>query len=181
MKAQIRKTARMMAGWPFIGRFVRIAVAVIRLPEFRAEHLDLSHRQHVVETEKLLTLMHTLSEINHRQHVVETEKLPTLMHTLSEINRQLTDAYLDLSHRQHILETEKLPALLHDSDNLVKSVPFALRKITRDWVEMKANLERLSRRLEEAGLVDAAVIDLASNNDIRHDLETEAIKSSDLK
>ena len=171
----------MMAGWPFIGRFVRIAVAVIRLPEFRAEYLDLRHRQHVVETEKLPTLMHTLSEINHRQHILETEKLPTLMHTLSEINRQLTDAYLDLNHRQHILETEKLPALLYDSDNLVKSVPVALRKITRDLVGMKANLERLSRRLEEAGLVDAAVIDPASNNDIRHDLEIKVIKSSDLK
>jgi len=170
MKAHIRKTARMMAKWPFIGRFVRIAVAVIRLPEFRAEYLDLSHRQHVVETEKLPTLRHTLSEINHRQHILETEKLPTLMHALSEIN-----------HRQHILETEKLPALLYDSDNLVKSVPVALRKITRDLVEMKANLERLSRRLEEAGLVDADVIDLASKNDIRHDLEIEGIKSSDLK
>ena len=167
----------MMAGWPFIGRFVRIAVAVIRLPEFRAEYLDLSHRQHVVETEKLPTLMHTLSEINHRQHILETEKLPTLMHTLSEINRQLTD----LNHRQHILETEKLPALLYDSDNLVKSVPVALRKITRDLVGMKANLERLSRRLEEAGLVNAEVIDLASNNDIRRDLEIKVINSSELK
>ena len=100
---------------------------------------------------------------------------------LSEINRQLTDAYLDLNHRQHILETEKLPALLYDSDNLVKSAPVALRKITRDLMGMKANLERLSRRLEEAGLVDAEVIDPASKKDIRHDLEIEAIKSSDLK
>jgi hypothetical protein len=170
-----------MAGWPFIGRFVRIAVAVIRLPEFRAEYLDLRHRQHVVENEKLPTMMHTLSEINRRQHILETEKLPTLMHTLSEINRQLTDANLDLNHRQHILETEKLPALLYDSENLVKSVPVALRKITRDLVGMEANLERLSRRLEEAGLVNAEAIDLASNNDIRRDLEIKVINSSDLK
>ena len=113
--------------------------------------------------------------------MVDTEKLPTLAHTLSEINRQLTDVYLDLNHRQHMLETEKLPALLYDSDNLVKSVPVALRKITRDLVGMKANLERLSRRLEEAGLVNAEVIDLASNNDIRRDLEIKVVNSSELK
>ena len=74
-----------------------------------------------------------------------------MVHTLSEINRQLTDAYLDLNHRQHMLETEKLPALLYDSDNLVKSVPVALRKITRDLVGVKANLESLSRAPRKSG------------------------------
>ena len=151
-----------MAGWPFIGRFVRIAVAVIRLPEFRAECMDLSCRHYLLEQ--------ALSDLSRRQLILESEKLPTLAHTLSEINRQLTDAYLDLNHRQHIVESEKLPALL-GSDNLVKSVPIALRKITRDLVEMKANLESLSRRLEEVGLVNAEIIDMASNNDIRSDLE----------
>jgi len=170
-----------MAGWPIIGRFVRIAVAVIRLPEFRAEYVDLRHRQHVVDTEKLPTLEHTLSEIGHRQHVVDTEKLPTFEHTLSEINRQLTDAYLDLNHRQHMLETEKLPALLYDSDNLVKSVPIALRKITRDLIGVKANLESLSKALERAGLVEGEVIGLASRNAIHRDLEIKAIRSSNLK
>ena len=162
-----------MAGWPFIGRFVRIAVAVIRLPEFRAECMDLSRRHYQLEQ--------ALSELSRRQHILESEKLPTLVQTLSEINRQLTDAYLDLNHHQHMLETEKLPALLYDSDNLVKSVPVALRKITRDLVGMKANLERLSRRLEEAGLVNAEVIDLSSNNDIRRNLEIKVINSSELK
>jgi hypothetical protein len=81
-----------------------------------------------------------------------------------------------------MLETEKLPALLYDSDNLVKSVPVALRKITRDLVGTKAKLERLSRRLEEAGLVNAEVIDLSSNNnDIRRNLEIKVINSSELK
>jgi len=173
MKARIRKVVRMMAGWPIIGRFVRIAVAVIRLPEFRAECMDLSRRHYQLEQ--------ALSELSRRQHILESEKLPTLVQTLSEINPQLTDAYLDLNHRQHMLETEKLPALLYDSDNLVKSVPVALRKITRDLVGMKANLERLSRRLEEAGLVNAEVIDLSSNNDIRRNLEIKVINSSELK
>jgi hypothetical protein len=151
MKAQIRKIGRTMAGWPVIGRLVRIVVAVIRLPEFRAEYI-----------ERLQALVQSLSEINrqlidlnHRQHVLETEKLPALVHSISEINRQLTD----LNHRQHVLETEKLPALLYDSDNLVKSVPVALRKITRDLVGVQAKLEGLSNIIEEAGLSHVEVID----------------------
>ena len=173
MKAQIRNTARMIARWPFIGRFVRIAVAVIRLPEFRAECMDLSCRQHLVEE--------ATSDLSRRQHILESEKLPTLVHTLSEINQQLTEAYLDLNHRQHVLETETLPALFHDSDNLVKSVPIALRRVTRELVGVKANLESLSKALEKAGLAEAEVIALASKNDIRRDLEIKAIRSSDLK
>lgn len=137
-----------MAGWPVIGRLVRIFVAVIRLPEFRAEY-----------TERLQALGQTLSEVNSRQYVLETEKLPALVQSLSEINRQLTDAYLDLNHRQHMLEAEKLPALLHDGDNLVKSVPVALRKITRDLVGVQAKLESLSKIIEEAGLSHIEVID----------------------
>jgi hypothetical protein len=170
MKAQIRKIARMIAGWPVIGRLVRIAVAVIRLPEFRAEYMDLSHRQHVFEM-----------EINHRQNLVETEKLPAMVNALSEINRQLTDAYLDLNHRLHILEAETLPALFHDSDNLVKSVPVALRKITRDLIAVNTNLESLSRALERGGLIEGEAIGVTRNSDIRHGLEIEEIKSGRLR
>ena len=81
-----------------------------------------------------------------------------------------------------MLETEKLPALLYDSDNLVKSVPVALRKITRDLVGMKANLERLSRRLKRSGFGRRLKLLIRpANNDIRRDLEIKAINSSKLK
>jgi predicted SAM-dependent methyltransferase len=152
MKAQLRKIARMMAGWPLIGRFVRIGVAVIRLPEFRAAYLDLNHRQHVFETEQLPALLQTVSDLNHRQHVFETEQLPTLLQTVS-----------DLNHRQHVFETEQLPTLLqtvsdlnyrqlasdNDRDNLVKSVPVALRKITRDLIDIRGQLENVSHSMEQ--------------------------------
>ncbi len=61
----------------------------------------------------------------YRQHVFETQQLPTLLQTLSELNhRQLSSDY--------------------GGDNLVKSVPVALRKITRDLVEMREQLEKVS-------------------------------------
>ena len=61
----LRKVARTMATWPIVGRFVRIGVAVIRLPEFRAAYLDSNHRQHVFETEQLPRLLQTVSDLNH--------------------------------------------------------------------------------------------------------------------
>lgn len=108
IKNMLRKIVRLMAGWPLIDRFVRIVVAVIRLPEFRAAYLDLNHRQHVFETQQLPTLLQTLSDLNHRQLAID-----------------------------------------NDIDNLVKSVPVALRKITRDLVDMRGQLESVSNSMEQ--------------------------------
>jgi hypothetical protein len=57
-----------------------------------------------------------------RWYVFETQQLPTLLQTLS-----------DLNHRQ--LSND------NDRDNLVKSVPVALRKITRDLIDMQEKLD----------------------------------------
>ncbi|MCM0752539.1 hypothetical protein DEA98_19340 [Brucella pseudogrignonensis] len=40
IKTRIRKAARAMADWPVVGRFIRIGVAVIRLPEVRDSYSD---------------------------------------------------------------------------------------------------------------------------------------------
>ncbi len=108
MKAQFRKIVRTMAGWPVIGRFVRLVVAVVQLPGFRAAYLDLNHRQHMFETQQLPTLLQTLSDLNHRQLASD-----------------------------------------NDRDNLVKSVPVALRKITRDLVDLHRQLESLSNSVDQ--------------------------------
>lgn len=100
MKTQLKKIAGIMAGWPVIGRFVRIGAVVIRIPKLR------------------------LAELN-RQQEFETKQLPTLLQTL-----------LDLNQRQLASD--------NDRDNLVKSVPIALRKITRDLADIRVQLESLS-------------------------------------
>jgi DNA-binding FrmR family transcriptional regulator len=130
MKAQLRKIIRAIAGWPVIGRIVRIGVAVIRLPEFRTAFLDLNGRQHLFETQQLPALQQTLSDLNGRQHLFETQQLPTLLQTLS-----------DLNHRQLASD--------NDRDNLVKSVPVALRKITRDLVDIRGQLDNVSNSMEQ--------------------------------
>lgn len=108
MKAQLRKSARVMATWPIVGRWVRIAVAVIRLPEFRAGAMELHHRQHAFVTEQLPTLLQTVSDLQHRQLVTDNGR-----------------------------------------DNLVMSVPVALRKITRDLKELDARLASESKMLAQ--------------------------------
>jgi predicted SAM-dependent methyltransferase len=58
-------------------------------------------------------------------YVFQTAQLPSLLKALS-----------DLNHRQLSIE--------NDRDNLVKSVPVALRAMTRDLVEMREQLKNLS-------------------------------------
>ncbi len=91
-----------MAGWPLIGRLVRITVAVIRLPHFRDEYLELARRQ----------------------QAFELHQLPTLLHTVSDIN-------------QRLIKSDSL------KDNLVKSVPVALRRITREVAELRRQVNEL--------------------------------------
>ena len=94
-----------MAGWPIIGRLVRIAVALVKLPEFKAIFLDYHYRQHAFETQHLPALLQSISDLNHRQ-----------------------------------LSSD------HDRDNMVKSVPIALRKITRELTAVRDRLESAPAR-----------------------------------
>ena len=60
----------------------------------------------------------------------QTQQLPALLQTLSDINnRQLTNE--------------------RDIDNLNKSIPITLRKITRDLIEMQGQLEKTSNSMEQ--------------------------------
>jgi predicted SAM-dependent methyltransferase/uncharacterized protein YoxC len=89
-KEHIRKIARLVAGWPFIGRFVRIAIAIIRLPELR---------------EKLI--------------MFEKQQLPSMLQTISEISKQ---------------------------QNLVRSIPVTLRKLTQDLKEKQDRIYEIQDR-----------------------------------
>ena len=70
VKEKVKKLAHLLTGLPIIGRFIRIGVAVIRLPQFREEYLSLNHRQHIFETSQLPTLLQTLSDLNNLAHSV---------------------------------------------------------------------------------------------------------------
>lgn len=59
MKSMLKKLVRIMAGWPIVGRVIRIAVALIRLPQHQ-------ERQHQFATEQLPTLLSAMSDLNAR-------------------------------------------------------------------------------------------------------------------
>jgi hypothetical protein len=126
IKTLLRKVARVMAEWPVVGRFVKIGVAIIRLPEIKEACIALNHRQHVLETEQIPALQATISALNHRQHGLETERIPALQESISSLN-----------YRQ--ISTDG------DRDNLVKSVPVALRKITRELEDIRNRLESATK------------------------------------
>ena len=118
IKHQIRKFARKAAGWPVIGRIIRIGVAVIRLPEER-DRWRSGGAHHAVPSELA-------------QRAFDTEQLPTLLSNLSEVN-----------HRQIQSDVAR--------ENLVQSVPVALRALTRDLAEVRARLDALTALMGESG------------------------------
>lgn len=151
MKAFLRKTVRSVAHWPFIGRLVRIGVAVIRLPEFRdQQHAErktwraVSHPTHFAETD----------ERNFWDQFGSTQ-LPTLLKTIS-----------DLNHRQIAAE--------NDHDNLRKSAPVALRKLTREVSELRQQMGHFSFKLDSAAA--ERLNDLAETKQLVARLEADQLQ-----
>lgn len=66
MKTLMKRAARGMASWPLIGRLVRIAVAVVRLP-------DDNLRREALAREQLPMLLKTISDLNARVLVSERD------------------------------------------------------------------------------------------------------------
>jgi len=151
VKSDLRKIYRVIADWPLVGRLARIGAAGFRLPEIKAACLTLIERQSVSAEQTIATLSQSLSELSQRQSVFEKEQLPALLQTLSDIN-----------HRQ--LATD------NDRDNLVKSVPVALRKNTREVIEIRSQLERLAHSVNDR--VDAITETLHTLEDLRVFIET---------
>lgn len=119
MKALLRKIARKLAGWPGIGRLVKIGVAVIRLPEFRAS----------LESALLQQRPGTHAPVADGYRVFESEQLPTLLQALSDVNhRQMVEA--------------------NGQNNLVRSVPVSLRKMMREIVQLREQTQRLQSELD---------------------------------
>ena len=87
MKVLLRKIVRAIAGWPVVGRPIRIAVALVRLPEN-------SERQRHFAAEQLPALLSTMSDLNARVVAVvqDPENLAqSLPVTLRTLNRELVE------------------------------------------------------------------------------------------
>lgn len=125
MKAHIRKVVRKIALLPVVGRFVRIGVAVIRLPEFRAEYLARAVQPGVDNT----PTSQLLANLDHRG-LFESQQLPTLLQALADVN-----------HRQLASD--------NDRDNLVKSAPVALRTMARELKQLQDALANMQAELRD--------------------------------
>lgn len=98
MKAQLRSLVRTLAGWPIIGRLVRIAVAVYRLPE--------QQHQHHFASEQLPALLATMSDLNAR--ILAAVEVPeNLSQSLPVTLRQLTRELAALRERLDRLEAKR--------------------------------------------------------------------------
>lgn len=104
MKMLMKRAVRGMAGWPVIGRLVRIAVAVVRLP-------DDNLRRDAQAREQLPMLLKTISDLNAR--VLATERdLDNLLASTPVALRMLARELAALRERiERIEQLERLERL----------------------------------------------------------------------
>jgi len=146
IKAQVRRIARRMAGYPVIGRLVRIGVAVVRLPEFRdsiqnampvpvatAANLNTAA---LFQTEQLPSLLQAISDVNHRQ-IIEANAHSNLARSVPITLRKLTRDIVQL--RENSGEQRAKSIKLCDENAQLRA----------DSAELRANCVRLGDEIAQ--------------------------------
>lgn len=155
IKNKFIKLAIKMANLPLLGRLIRIGYAIAILPEIRASHLDLNRRISFVnnEAENLVkSIPVTLREMK-RDLIDIRGKLDDFF---VEQPVELSGVYQDLKNRRLTSDDAK--------DNLVKSIPTGLRKITRDLIEIRENLKSISTSTNQEITDTHAQLDVITNS-----------------
>ncbi|NKX16980.1 hypothetical protein HGG75_21895 [Ochrobactrum pseudogrignonense] len=157
IKTRIRKAARAMADWPVVGRFIRIGVAVIRLPEVRdsySDRMDMNkqmlmhlHEKRAFRKGQIPQLLEVVADINQRQGTSDNDKnnliksvpvsLRAMQREINEIQQRLNhkeDNYSDQTEKSLIQTLEgDISSKQKDTDNkisgLSESVAFLLGRV----------------------------------------------------
>lgn len=98
MRTLPRNVIRVMAGWPVIGRLIRITVALVRLPE----HNDRHHR---FVKEQLPTLLQAMSDLNCRV-LTAVQNPENLEQSMPTALRMLTRDLAELRERLDRIELQ---------------------------------------------------------------------------
>lgn len=99
MKVLLRKIVRNAAGWPIVGRLIRIAVALVRLPEN-------NERQRQFAAEQLPALLATMSDLNARA-LAATSDPENLVQSIPVTLRMISRELAQLRARLDLLETQQ--------------------------------------------------------------------------
>lgn len=159
MKALLRKIVRKLAGWPGVGRLVKIGVAVIRLPEFRAslEHALAMQRPHapasdgyrVFESEQLPSLLQALSDVNHRQ-LVEANGQANLVRSIPVSLRKMMREIVQLREQNQRLQAqleERLSAAAGDVEARFGALAGQLQARSEAEAALRAQVEQSQGQL----------------------------------
>jgi predicted SAM-dependent methyltransferase len=127
----------------------RIAEQQVFLLQEEVTRISQRHRQ-------LETQVRPLEDLEQRFLTFQTQQLPTVLRTLSELN-----------HRQIASDNEQA--------NLVKSVPIALRTMTRDVFELRTHQESMSLAADRQ---IGQLADKLASTDQRFDMTTKQLQDA---
>ena len=130
LKARLKAFARQLAGVPLIGRVVRLAIALFRLPAFQA-------RQQLFEAEHLPSLLRSLADLNHRQLALGSDHdnfVKSGPVALRLLTREFKVLRSDVERLRASLEGRPLPAPVYERpvdpvEDLRESVSYLLGRV----------------------------------------------------
>ncbi|MNJ41167.1 Methyltransferase domain protein [compost metagenome] len=132
IKTKLRNLARRMTTWPKIGRLVRIAIAVIRLPETR-NALMLSIEQNSQQAQEALQAAQRVD--GDRENLIKSVPV-----TLRAFKQQLNDVQAEQQRleqaQQHTQESLQEALADNGAENNTKSLPVALRALKQQLNEL---------------------------------------------
>ncbi|SEB00358.1 hypothetical protein [Variovorax sp. YR216] len=133
LKPRLRRAIRRVGRWPFVGRFARIGVAIIRGPQLLDACAQLTQAHvHLADAQaQLYERQAQLFVDNERFAAFFHHEFPKILEALSDIN-----------HRQSRSAAEQ--------ESLAQSVPVALRAIRRDIHEVNAKQDQKTSELSNA-------------------------------
>lgn len=144
MKSMIRRAARRLSKLPLIGRLVHIMAAIWRLPLLRVQASSMvqhASRLNELERQASYAMQQQASRLDEvKQHIASLEATHVrLEHLYKEQLPSLLDAVAKLNARQHEVD--------QDQQNLVVSVPVALRQLRRDLSSIEQEHQAKSDQL----------------------------------
>lgn len=142
-----RRLARLLYGLPVIGRIAQWVILLVRLPALQRRQLELTQLQ-IEQAQRQAELAQRQTELAAQQaRLQETaaREHSALQLGIHELNMRLAPLAEHLTQRLAAIETQLARIDAPAQENLVISVPVALRRSAREIEQLRSQLRELQR------------------------------------
>jgi predicted SAM-dependent methyltransferase len=169
IKRTLKKIAKKMAELPIIGRFFKIAIAVIRLPESRYSEIEQNHHQNL-----------SISALTAQLEILEEIHIKTILDRISDVNSRITESQNFISSAPSSLRNlaREVSNLNSHDETLSQSVNYLLGRVEFVRRELMFELQYGSKNrafhngveIEKSEIIQPQKLELARKNKLKLNL-----------